>query len=34
MPTEAMPEADPIPLISYQARGCNVFGERTKDAAV
>jgi hypothetical protein len=37
-----MPEADAIPVISYQARSYNVyqarsynvFGEQTKDAAV
>lgn len=29
-----MPEADAIPIISYRARSYNVFGERTKDAAV
>jgi len=34
VPTEAMPEADAIPVISYQARSYNVFDEQTKDAPV
>jgi len=34
VPAEAMPEADAIPVISYQARSYNVFDEQTKDAAV
>ena len=29
-----MPEADSIPMISYQARSYNVFDDQTKDAAV
>jgi hypothetical protein len=29
-----MPEADAIPVISYQPRSYNVFDEQTKDAAV
>jgi hypothetical protein len=29
-----MPEADAIPVISYQARSHNMFDEQTKDAAV
>jgi hypothetical protein len=29
-----MPEADAIPVISFQARSYNVFNEQTKDAAV
>jgi len=29
-----MPEAGAIPVISYQARSCNVFDEQIKDAAV
>ena len=29
-----MPEADAIPMISYQARSCDVFDEQTKDATV
>jgi hypothetical protein len=29
-----MPEADAIPVISYQARSHNVFDEQTNDAAV
>jgi hypothetical protein len=28
-----MPEADAIPVISYQARSHNMFDEQTKDAA-
>jgi hypothetical protein len=34
VPAEAVPEADAIPVISYQARSYNVFDEQTKDAAV
>jgi hypothetical protein len=34
VPAEAMPEADAVPVISYQARSYNVFDEQTKDAAV
>ena len=34
MPAETMPDADAIPVISYQARSYNVFDEQTKDAAV
>jgi len=33
VPAEAM-KADTIPVISYQARNCNVFDEQTKDAPV
>ena len=29
-----MPEADAIPVISYQARSHNMFDEQTKDATV
>jgi hypothetical protein len=29
-----MPETDEIPVISYQARSCDVFDEQTKDATV
>jgi len=29
-----MPEADAIPMISYQARSCNVFDKQAKDAAL
>jgi hypothetical protein len=29
-----MPEADAIPVISYQERSHNVFDEQTNDAAV